>query len=706
MDIKVLEVQKWLNQTYGGVSGFEKVPENGHTGWPTIYGLREGLQQELKIHPLAQGFGDQTKTKLSEIIGTLKLGYKGKIIKLIKGAFWCKGISPTSFSDVFDKELVQAIKELQEDAGLLGTGDLSVHLMAALFDMSAFVLIPGEGSPQVREMQQYLNRKYSAEIGILPCDGIYQRSTNMALIYALQRVEGMSAQEANGNYGPGTIAKTPTVYPGEIGEIVRIIQYGLYVNGFYTGAFDGQFNQIVADSIVAFRKFMNLPPFTATADLTVIKELLTSNGNTNRDSIALDTATQLTEKDVTNFKNYGFSIIGRYLTGSVGVGKNKKDKYLTLEEIKRITSRGLSIFPIYEDGGYEESYFNSGQGYQDAFTASAAARKLGFPTGTTIYFAVDVDVQNGDIEGTIAPYMQGIISGMSGTEFQPGIYGTRNVCLHGEKLGMKYSFVADMSYGWSGNLGFKMPKNWAFDQFVEYPIGGTPIDQCASSGKDLGSVKFEVKEIPTISPEEALKVIGEGLKGLSSKLTLNHSQILIDEPFLKVSVSSEAEFKGTGSSPTFTIKNGKVDSASLSGFLQTEYGIPSFGADLVVDKVGEAKLTSKITAGNMTIKLSEGSEKLIKIAVIYNIHKVEDNTLSGSLSMTLTFEIDPFLFLKEKVSGLAADVLEKLADTKFTLPIAVIIVLVVLFFIPEIATGVVTGLGAYLLELIPKLING
>lgn len=61
---------------------------------------------------------------------------------------------------------------------------------------------------------------------------------------------------------------------------------------------------------------------------------------------------------------------------------------------------------------------------------------------------------------------------MAGTEYSPGIYGTRNVCLHGEELGMKYSFVADMSYGWSGNLGFKMPQNWAFDQLVEYPIGG------------------------------------------------------------------------------------------------------------------------------------------------------------------------------------------------------------------------------------------
>ena len=72
--------------------------------------------------------------------------------------------------------------------------------------------------------------------------------------------------------------------------------------------------------MVAFRKFMNLPPFNSTADLTVIKGLLTSNGNTNRDSNTFDTATQLSAAQAKQLKQFDFSIVARYLTGSVGAG--------------------------------------------------------------------------------------------------------------------------------------------------------------------------------------------------------------------------------------------------------------------------------------------------------------------------------------------------------------------------------------------------
>ena len=47
----------------------------------------------------------------------------------------------------------------------------------------------------------------------------------------------MSSAQANGNYGPGTIAATPTVNQGANSDVVQVIQYGLYVNGFYTGCF-------------------------------------------------------------------------------------------------------------------------------------------------------------------------------------------------------------------------------------------------------------------------------------------------------------------------------------------------------------------------------------------------------------------------------------------------------------------------------------
>ncbi len=49
--------------------------------------------------------------------------------------------------------------------------------------------------------------------------------------------------------------------------------------------FDGGFTETtVGNAIVVFRKFMDLEPYATTANLTVSKGLLTSNGNTDRDS--------------------------------------------------------------------------------------------------------------------------------------------------------------------------------------------------------------------------------------------------------------------------------------------------------------------------------------------------------------------------------------------------------------------------------------
>jgi len=714
-DERVRDVQKWLNQTYGKVSGYEKVTEDGVTGWSTIYSLREGLQHELKITDLGQGFGTETRAALRKVIKDIVPGTTGNIVKLIKGAFWCKGIGPTNFTDTFDSPLYNAIKVLQGDAGVTTDGVLSVNLMAALFDMSAFVLISGRGDKRIREIQQELNGKYSSTgndddegLGILPCDGIYQRDTNTALIYALQVV--LKVKNPNGNYGPGTISATPTVNPGESGEIVRIIQYGLYVNGFYTGEFNVNYDDDVANSVIAFRKFMNLPEFTGISDLTVIKGLLTSNGNTDRDSNMFDTSTPLTAQDVLNMKTYGFSISGRYLTGSVGTGSEKRDKNLTSEEIQRITSGGLSIFPIYEDGGYDLKYFNASQGFQDAFIAANTARTLGFPQDTTIYFAVDVDVQEGDIAGTIEPYITAVIDGLSGTEFHPGIYGTRNVCLHGEELGMKYSFVADMSYGWSGNLGFKMPTNWAFDQFVEYPIGGTPIDQGASSGKDSGVKVFTPRPPQAMTSDEALKTLGKSLEDNESKLTFDKELTLVDEPYLKATLEAEAEFKNTGSNPIFTIKNGKFDSVSISDYLIEQQGFPKVCAKLMVDQLGQMKLSEKVSFGNMSIEVGTGSENLYKVSFIYNASEVEGKVVTGGISFTFAVEVDPITFIKEKMGDLPAEILEQIKKLKtgdkllFTIVIIIVAGVVTVMSLGADGAAIIAAAIVFIVKEIKQLI--
>lgn len=137
-----------------------------------------------------------------------------------------------------------------------------------------------------------------------------------------------------------------------------------------------------------------------------------------------------------------------------------------------------------------ENYFNNTQGISDGYKAQKAA---------IIYFAVDMDIEDGNIPGTVIPYITGVA--VSCTQYKIGIYGTRNVCIKATETGVVSTcFVSDMSTGYSGNLGFKMPKNWAFDQFVEYNLtADMGIEQVAASGRDEGTSEFEACDITPAS---------------------------------------------------------------------------------------------------------------------------------------------------------------------------------------------------------------
>lgn len=190
--------------------------------------------------------------------------------------------------------------------------------------------------------------------------------------------------------------------------------------------------------------------------------------------------------------------MGRYLTGTVGA--NHVSKAMTLQEVRYMENAGLSVFPIYQDGGYYSDYFASPrQGIVDALTAINAADLLGFPSGTTIYFAVDFDAYGFQIDDLVVPYFQQISgvfhSQKNESKFKVGVYGPRLVCKEVSSRGYaSTSFVADMSTGFSGNLGYPIPKNWAFDQFHEFTFDSSPsfpLDKDAYSGLDKAASHFD-----------------------------------------------------------------------------------------------------------------------------------------------------------------------------------------------------------------------
>src|SRR5690606_7406694 len=74
----------------------------------------------------------------------------------------------------------------------------------------------------------------------------------------------------------------------------------------------------------------------------------------------------------------------------------------------------------------------------------------------------------------------------------PGVYGSRNVCSRvSSEAFVSSAFVSGMSWGFSVNLGFPLPLNWAFNQIKACPVhsgdDGFDLDRVAHRpGADLG----------------------------------------------------------------------------------------------------------------------------------------------------------------------------------------------------------------------------
>lgn len=658
MDQMVLETQQWLNKTYTGMNGYEKIPEDGQTGWTTIYALTRALQIELGIAQPSDNFGPETESLFQPLQKGVDQGLPNNQVYILQGAFWCKGIGPGSFTGLFDDDTQTTVQNFQSDAGLTNLdGIVTTQIMKALLDMSAFVLVPG-GDSRIRDMQQRLNRDYNAYFGLQPCDGLYGRNTNQALIYALQCEEGMSTSVANGYFGPGTTQDCPTLSLNDSRtNFVYILQYALYCNGYDPGDFNGQYTDTVKTAVSNFQKFIVLP-ITGVANMSTIKALLSSAGDTNRDALACDCSTVLDANTVQAIKSAGFEYIGRYLTGTVGTGSNQKSKAMTQDELTAIFNTGLKIFPIYEDGGYQLDYFTTDQGIQDAEIAIHAAQDLGIPSSATIYFAVDFDALDEDITSNILPYFDNVSSVFNDFQtYKVGIYGARNICTRVSEAGYaENSFVADMSTGFSGNLGFKMPGNWTFDQFNTITVGNSSlgyveVDMNAYSGTSgISGIDEGVDHVnPVPSSAEInmarfnklseLKPIVPALNDFSTVNFDFDKDYSVRTGPIKITLSATDRLSTPGSDyQSFTVSKGNLTtnfSAALGQLNLTVSQIASY-QDLM------SKLAVTVGYGNILVKItSSANEFSLSFILIYE--KIPVSNFDGfttTLSATLTYTID------------------------------------------------------------------
>jgi peptidoglycan hydrolase-like protein with peptidoglycan-binding domain len=494
-DSKVLMAQQWLNQTYGGRTGYgSNIAEDGLTGWETINAMIRALQIELGITSTANNFGPSTISKFNNRFpsGIQEQNCddqtEDNIYGIIQCACWCKGYSANynGITKHFYSETGNSIKELKNHAGCSDTNStVTINVMKALLSMDQFVLVVG-GSTTIQQIQRILNNKYESYIGLSPCDGLYGRTMNDSLIKVLQAIEGYSETEATGNFGSGTKSKLPIVPSlGEISEVtetraIELIRFALCCNGYSVSIETSGWDATLQNIIKEFQSDMCIEQ-TGKCDANTWMALLLSKGNPDRSCVACDTRFELTNEVLQYLKNNGYELVGRYLTGG-------DFKELRIDEPKRILDAGLKLVPIFQESSTEITYFSPSQGKSDAKNAVTAARKHGIQGGNIIYFAVDMDPVETQITNYILPYFEAIFNNIS-KSFKVGVYGTRNVCTRVMNAGFAETcYVSDSSTGFSGNMGFKMPSNWNFDQFVEVKnlqIGQKLIDldKVAYSGK-------------------------------------------------------------------------------------------------------------------------------------------------------------------------------------------------------------------------------
>lgn len=434
-DPLIRAVEVWLNDQYSDHPAFDYLEPEGRPGNTVVGRLIMALQIELGITSPVPTFGPATEQAFQNMsrANFPDEEERHNLVYILQGAFWAKGYSPGTFDGRFTTATENAIHRFQSDVGFdQTTGVVDAKLMKALLNTDGFRLA-NNGNPTYRTIQQILNTEYAdGYFDYIPTNGVYERQTNRALIYALQIEIGL-ASVANGSYGPATIENTPTLQPGNTQSGVnRILQFGLAVNGLPILIFDGEYSSIVEEAVRDFQEFMTLP-VTGIANMPTMKQLLTSNGYVERPATACDASMIINHSTATTLEQNGYKVIGRYLTGTVG---GVRSKAMTHDECTILESRGIRVFPIYQDGGSYPEYFNAVQGYEDAREALHAAYQLGFPEGTTIYFAVDFDVYDFQVSQLIIPYMTAVREVFERNRVSPnmptyelGVYGPRNVCI-------------------------------------------------------------------------------------------------------------------------------------------------------------------------------------------------------------------------------------------------------------------------------------
>lgn len=177
----------------------------------------------------------------------------------------------------------------------------------------------------------------------------------------------------------------------------------------------------------------------------------------------------------------GFTYVCRY---TFSVAHSSKDK-LTHSEAVHLSRMGIYLVNVFENDPTKPEYFSYSKGVSDGTAAfDYAFGVLGQPKGTPIYFTVDYDATEHDLQTHIIPYFKGLRTPKYG--YLLGVYGSGLVCRRLLEEGLvSFTWLAQ-STGWAEYREYEQSGKWNLRQLWSTSWHGIDVDTDISNGNGGG----------------------------------------------------------------------------------------------------------------------------------------------------------------------------------------------------------------------------
>jgi hypothetical protein len=183
----------------------------------------------------------------------------------------------------------------------------------------------------------------------------------------------------------------------------------------------------------------------------------------------LDTTLELTRYALALRAQHGFDFALRYYSHNAA-------KNLSLGEARALSSAGMQIGVVWETAGTYPGFFTLAQGVADGSAAYRMAREvIGQPPGSAIYFAVDYDASQADLDGPVSNYFTGVHAGLFAAgggqpRYQVGVYGSGLACRNLRERGVAAFSWLSQSTGFAGSQEYARALNYDLIQYLPQRI--------------------------------------------------------------------------------------------------------------------------------------------------------------------------------------------------------------------------------------------